>query len=71
VAFAVMSHILSVCADKGYDAERHCILCRTFGAGPYIHRRGQPQGSGLGSTSLAGEAHAQLAVGEQRAGPTP
>jgi transposase len=47
-AFAVMPRILSVFADKGYDAERHRALCRTFGAEPFIHKRGQPHGSGLG-----------------------
>jgi hypothetical protein len=34
----------TVFADKGYDAEPH----RAFGAEPCIHKRGQPQGSGLG-----------------------
>ena len=47
-AFAVMARIQTVFADKGYDAERHRTLCRTFGAEPRIHKRGQPHGSGLG-----------------------
>jgi transposase len=52
-AFAVMARIRTVFADKGYDAEHHRELCRTFGAGwrhaaNHIHKRGQPRGSGLG-----------------------
>ena len=47
-AFAVMARIRTVFADKGYDAERHRDLCRSFGANPCIHKRGQPRGSGLG-----------------------
>jgi transposase len=47
-AFAVMARIATVFADKGYDAERHRELCRSFGAEPYIHKRGRPHGSGLG-----------------------
>ena len=47
-AFAVMARIRAVFADKGYDAERHCVLCRRVGAEPRIHKRGQPYGSGLG-----------------------
>src|SRR3712207_3601204 len=47
-AFAVMARIRTVFADKGYDAERHRDLCRTFGAEPRIHRRTRPRGSGLG-----------------------
>ena len=47
-AFAVMARIRTVFADKGYDAERHRDLCRTFGAEPRIHRRYRPRGSGLG-----------------------
>jgi transposase len=47
-AFAVMAKIRTVYADKGYDAERHRDLCRSFGAEPQIHRRGNPGGSGLG-----------------------
>jgi transposase len=46
--FAVMARVLTVFADKGYDAERHRGLCRMFGAEPFIHKRGQPPGSGLG-----------------------
>jgi transposase len=37
-----------VFADKGYDAEANRELCRAFGAGPQLHKRGQPHGSGLG-----------------------
>jgi transposase len=44
-AFAVMARIRTVFADKGYDAERHRTLCRTFGAEPQIHKRGQGRGS--------------------------
>ena len=47
-AFAVMARIATVFADKGYDAERHRKLCRSFGAEPHIHTRGRPHGSGLG-----------------------
>lgn len=47
-AFAVMARIRTVLADRGYDAERHRALCRSFGAEPCIHKRGQPHGSGLG-----------------------
>src|SRR4051794_12548187 len=47
-AFAVMTRIRTVFADKGYDAEHHRDLCREFGAEPCIHKRGQPHGSGLG-----------------------
>lgn len=46
--FAVMARIRTVFADKGYDAEHHRHLCREFGAEPCIHKRGTPQGSGLG-----------------------
>ncbi len=47
-AFAVMARIRTVFADKGYDAEPHRDLCRSFGAEPCIHKRGRPHGSGLG-----------------------
>src|SRR4051795_5441022 len=47
-AFAVLARIRTVFADKGYDAEHHCQLCRQSGADPPIHKRGQPHGSGLG-----------------------
>ena len=47
-AFAVMARIRTVFADKGYDAEHHRELCRSFGVTPQIHTRGQPPGSGLG-----------------------
>jgi len=47
-AFAVMARIRTVFADQGYDAEPHRDLCRSFGAKPQIHKRGQPPGSGLG-----------------------
>jgi transposase len=43
-----MARIRTVFADKGYDAEGHRDLCRTFGAKPSIHKRGQPCGSELG-----------------------
>ena len=44
----VRRQIQTVFADKGYDAEPHRALCWKFGAEPCIHKRGQPQGSGLG-----------------------
>ena len=47
-AFAVVAKIGTVFADKGYDAEPHRELCRTFGAEPRLHKRGRPRGSGLG-----------------------
>ena len=47
-AYAVVARIRTVFADRGYDAERHRDLCRSFGAEPRIHKRGQPCGSGLG-----------------------
>jgi transposase len=52
-AFAVMARLRTVFAakgfaDKGYDAEQHRDLCRSFGAKPQIPTRGQPHGSGLG-----------------------
>lgn len=47
-AFAVMARIGTVFADKGYDAERHRVLCRNFQVEPLIHKRGSPHGSGLG-----------------------
>ncbi len=47
-AFAVMTRIRTVFADKSYDTERHRDLCRTFGAEPRIHRRFRPSESGLG-----------------------
>ena len=31
-AFAVMAHIRTVFADKGYDAEHHRDLCRALAA---------------------------------------
>src|SRR5689334_21166151 len=48
-AFAVMARIRSVFSDKGYDAEHHRDLCRTFAAKPGMRRRGQARGSGLGN----------------------
>src|SRR3954466_13082093 len=54
-AFAVMTRIRTVFADKGYDAEHHRDLCREFGAEPCIHKRGQPHGSGLGKRRGRGE----------------
>ena len=47
-AFAVMTRIRTVFADKSYDAESNRTLCRRFGAEPCIHKRRQPSGSGLG-----------------------
>ena len=47
-AFVVMARIRSVFADKGYDAERHRRLSRVFRVAPFIHKRRQPHGSGLG-----------------------
>ena len=56
-AFAVMARIRTVFSgkcpkgfaeDKGYDAEPHRDLCRSFGAEPCIHKRGRPRGAGLG-----------------------
>jgi transposase len=47
-AFAVMTRIRTVFADKGYDAEHHRELCRQFGVEPHIHKRGLLHGSGLG-----------------------
>jgi transposase len=50
-AYAVMARIRTVFADKGYDAEPHRDLCRSFGSfgvKPQIYLRGQPSGSGLG-----------------------
>jgi transposase len=47
-AFAVMTRIRTVFADKGYDAERHRDVCRRFGIEPHIHKRGRSGGSGLG-----------------------
>src|SRR3954447_11823002 len=47
-AFAVVAKIGTVFADKGYDAEDHRKLCRSFDIEPQIHKRGRPRGSGLG-----------------------
>lgn len=47
-AFAVVARVTTVFFDKGYDAERHRELCRSFGVEPHIHKRGQQHGSGLG-----------------------
>src|SRR5215213_7796656 len=47
-AFAVMARLRTVFAEQGYDAEPHRELCRSFGVKPWIYRRGQPPGSGLG-----------------------
>ena len=44
-AFAVVARIGTVFADKGHDAKDNRALCRTFGAEPFIHVRGQPRGS--------------------------
>ena len=48
MAFAVVTRIGTVFADKGYDAEANRELCRAFGARPQVHKRGRPHGSGLG-----------------------
>jgi transposase len=48
MAFAVLAKVATVFGDKGYDAEPHRELCRTFGAEPRLHERGRPRGSGLG-----------------------
>jgi transposase len=48
MAFAVVARIRTVFADKGYDAQHHRDLCRSFGVEPHIHKRGRPHGSGLG-----------------------
>ena len=47
-AFAVVAEIGAAFADKGYDAEGNRELRRAFGAGPQLHKRGRPHGSGLG-----------------------
>jgi transposase len=47
-AFAVMVRIRTAFADKGYDAEAHRDLCRSYRTEPRLHKRGQPHGSGLG-----------------------
>jgi transposase len=47
-AFAVVTRIRTVLADKGHDAEANRELCRAFGAEPQLHKRGRPRGSGLG-----------------------
>ena len=47
-AFAVVTRIRTVFADKGYDAEANRELCRAFGVEPQLHKRGRPHGSGLG-----------------------
>jgi transposase len=47
-ACAVMARVRTVFTDKGYDAEPHRVLCRSFGVEPRIHKRGLPHGSGLG-----------------------
>ena len=35
-------------ADRGYDAQSSRALCHSVGAKPHIHKRRQPNGSGLG-----------------------
>lgn len=47
-AFAIMARILTVFADKGYDAEPHRRLCLALPVEPYIRKRGQLHGLGLG-----------------------
>ena len=44
----MVARIQTAFADKGYDAKHNRALCCTFGAEPFIHKRGQPHGSGLG-----------------------
>jgi IS5 family transposase len=43
-AFAVMTRIATVFADKGYDAEANRIF-RHFHTVPHIHKRRRPHGS--------------------------
>ena len=45
-AFAVMARIRTVFAHKGYDAEDHRKLCRSFDIEPQIHKRGSLRVSG-------------------------
>ena len=47
-AFTVLTRVRTVFADRGYDSERHRVLCLGLGAEPRIHRRGLVRGSGLG-----------------------
>lgn len=49
MAFAILSRIRTVFADKGYDAKHHRDLYRRFGVKPGIYQRGRPRGSGLGT----------------------
>jgi transposase len=54
-----------VFADKGYDAERHRDLCRSFGAKPCIQKRGRPHGSRLGKRRRPVERSNAWILGEQ------
>jgi transposase len=47
-AFAVMVQVRTAFADKGYDAEAHHDLCRSYCTELRLHKPGQPHGSGLG-----------------------
>ena len=47
-AFVVMARVRTAFADKSYDAESNCKLCRKHNAEPRIGKQGQPHGSGLG-----------------------
>ena len=47
-AFAVLVRVRTAFADKGYDAEAHRDLRRSYRTEPRLHKRGQPPGSGLG-----------------------
>lgn len=47
-AFAVMVRVRTAFAYKGYHAEANLDLCRTYRTEPYIHKCGEPHGSGLG-----------------------
>lgn len=64
-AFAVMARIHTVFADRGYDAERHRVLCRSLGVEPRIPKAPPTAWLGLGQASLASRARASLAAGEQ------
>ena len=47
-AFVVMARVRTAFADKGYDAEAHRDLRRSYGTEPRLHKRGQSHGSRLG-----------------------
>lgn len=48
-AFAVVARIRTAYADRSHDAEASRVLCRRFGVEPFIAKRRQPHGSGLGT----------------------